>query len=122
MKGVHDGAVAVGLPRNGGGVEIVDEAVNTLLALGGEAAVGQVVTVEALVAVIGGSMAERKVAHSNFAGDEPCGNVDRVVAGGLDVRQKRIPVLLQFVAAHGQHQGNGVVDTLRRIWCRGGSS
>ena len=54
-EAVQNGAVAAGQLRSGDVVDFVDEAVGALLAFGGEVAVGQVVTVQALVAAnVGG--------------------------------------------------------------------
>ena len=45
----------------------------------------------------------------HFIGSEACRGVDRVVVGVLNVREVCIPVILVFVAYHGQHLRHGVI-------------
>ena len=90
---------------SGDGVVFADEAVGELLALGGEVAVGQEVSVEALAAAnVGGGQDRkgqtRKAAYVDFVRRQPSGGVDRVVVGGFDVRNQFVPVILSLVAAH----------------------
>lgn len=120
MEGIQGEAVAAGQTQNSDGVDLAGEAVGTLLALGGEVALGQVVTAEALVTANVRGVEDRKretrrSAHVYFVGDEAGKSVDGVVVGCLNMHQERIPVLLLLVAAHGQHQGHGVVDTLYAV-------
>ena len=87
-------------------MDSADGAVGALLALGGEVAVVQVVTVEALVAVDVRGTEDRntgtwKATQVYFVWGEPGRSVDGVVLGGLDVRQECMPVLLLFIASHG---------------------
>ena len=44
-----------------------------------------------------------------FVGNETCRGADRVIIGVFDVREVCIPVILVFVADHGQHLRHGVV-------------
>ena len=44
-----------------------------------------------------------------FIGSEPCRGVDGVVVGVLNVREVSVPVVLVFVAYHGQHLRHGVI-------------
>ena len=39
----------------------------------------------------------------HFSGSEACRGVDRVIVGVLNVREVCIPVILVFVAYHGQY-------------------
>ena len=39
----------------------------------------------------------------DFIRSEACRDVDKVIVGVLNVREVRIPVILVFVAYHGQH-------------------
>lgn len=64
--------------------------------------------VEALVATNVGGVKDRKrmtwkAPHVYFVGGEPGRSVDGYVVDGLDVRQEHIPVVLVFVAVHGQY-------------------
>ena len=43
----------------------------------------------------------------HFIGGETCRGVDRVSVGILNVREVYIPVILVFVAYHGQHLRHG---------------
>ena len=45
----------------------------------------------------------------NFIGSEACRGVNRVIVGVLNMREVCIPVILVFVAYHGQHLRHGVV-------------
>ena len=48
----------------------------------------------------------------HFIGGEPGQSLDRIVVGGFDVRERRVPIVLLLVEAHGYHEGHGVVDAL----------
>ena len=48
----------------------------------------------------------------HFVGGDPGSSLDRIVVGGFDVREQRVPVVLLLVEAHGYHEGHGVVDAL----------
>ena len=45
----------------------------------------------------------------HFVGSETCRGADRVIASVFNVREVYIPVILVFVADHGQHLRHGVV-------------
>ena len=45
----------------------------------------------------------------HFVGSEACRGADRTVVGVFNVREVYIPVMLVFVADHGQHLRHGVV-------------
>ena len=45
----------------------------------------------------------------HFVGSETCCGADRVIVGVFNVREVYIPVILVFVAGHGQHLRHGVV-------------
>ena len=71
---------------NGDGVVFTDEAVRALLALGGKVAVGQMVSVQALVVANVGGVEDRKgqtrnAAYVEFVRGQPGASVDRVVVG-----------------------------------------
>ena len=54
----------------------------------------------------------------HFIGSEACCGVDRVVVGVLNVREVCIPVILVFVAYHGQHLRHGVIYAFYSPVCR----
>ena len=43
-------------------------------------------------------------------GGHPGRRADGVVVGVFGVRKMQVPIVLQFVSDHGEHQGHGVVD------------
>ena len=45
----------------------------------------------------------------HFVGSETCRGTDRVIVGVFNVREVYIPVILVFVAEHGQHLRHGMV-------------
>ena len=51
-------------------------------------------------------------AHVHLVGGKSGGCADGVVARALDLWELNIPGSLLFVADHGEHKGQGVVDTL----------
>ena len=55
----------------------------------------------------------RKAAYVDFVRRQPSGGVDRVVAGGFNVRKLLVPAVMSLAAAHGEHLGHGVVDGIR---------
>ena len=95
---------------------VTNQRMRTPLAVGGEVAVFQVVTGEALlasgVAVFEHGEGEAgKGVHMHFIWGQLGGGADGIVVSKFHVRQVDVPVVLPFVE-HRQHLSHGVVDAL----------
>ena len=98
-------------------VELADEGLAVLLSVGGQVDVCEVVALQGLVTadVVGfedGEWEAGKATGVDLVGRKPCGGVYGVVVGRGDVQQQHVPIGLLFVAEHGEHLGQGVVDAL----------
>ena len=93
------------------------EVVSSLLALSGEAAICKLVALKALMrssirAVENCRGKARQATDVDFIRSKTGGSADRVVVSKLDMGQVYIPVVLLFVADHGEHWGHCVVYPL----------
>ena len=96
---------------------VTNQRMRTPLAVGGEVAVFQVVTGEALlasgVAVFEHGEGEAgKAVHMHFIWGQLGGGADGIVVSKFHVRQVDVPVVLSFVDDHHKHLSHGVVDAL----------
>ena len=95
-------------------VELVDEKVGALLSVGVEVDVCEVVALQALgPPTLSGSKMESgrgPTADVDHVGRYPGGGVHGGVVGQRDLRQQKTPVVLLFVADHGEHLGQAMVD------------
>ena len=113
-KRVRESRVASVYASNCEGVLFTHELVGALLPFSGEIAIGEMVAVKALVcsavgAIENGEGEARKASDIHFVESEACRGSNRVTVGVFDLREVFIPVILVFVADHGQHLCHGVV-------------
>ena len=94
-----------------------DDIVRALLAVGRQAAVGEVVADQGLVVGDPGAFENRerearKPTHMDLVGSSTGCSADRVAVRKFDVRELLIPVILELVEHHSRHLGHRVVHTL----------
>lgn len=117
VEGLDELGVATLDPGGSKGVKFPNQVVSVALAVHGEVAVGQLISVEALVPTHVGVVEEgkrktRETADVDFVGCQTSGLADGIVVGELDVREDGVPVVLTLVDGDSEHLCHGVVDTL----------
>ena len=105
---VGEGGVSAVNTRNGEGVVCADNVVRALLPVGGQLAIGQVVTGQTLVSH-DASAAEnhqgktREYAHVDLVGCQTRRRADGIVVSEFDVRNMQVPIILSLVGDHSLH-------------------
>ena len=114
---VGEGEVSTVCTRNGEGVVCANYVVRALLSVGGQVAIGQVVTGQTQVSHDTSAVDNRQggaweSAHVDLVGRQTHRHADGVVASEFDVGKMQVPIVLSLVDDHSQHLGQSVVHPL----------
>ena len=114
---VGEGGVSAVKTGNGEGVVCADNVVRALLPVGGQVAIGQVVTRQTLVshdtsAVENRQGEPRESAHVDLVGCQIRRRADGIVVSEFYVGQMHVPIVLSLVDDHSRHLGHSVVYPL----------
>ena len=111
---VGEGEVSAGNTRNDEGVVCADNVVRALLPVGGQVAIGQVVTGQTLVSHDTSAVENRQgepweFAHMDLVGRQTRRRANGIVVSKFHVGQMQVPIVLSLVDDHSQHLGHSVV-------------
>ena len=114
---VGEGGVSAVNTGNGEGVVCADNVVRALLPVGGQVAIGQVVTGQTLVSHDTSAVNNRqrepwKSAHVDLVGRQTRRRADGIVVSEFYVGQMQAPIVLSLVDVHSQHLGHSVIYPL----------
>ena len=114
---VGEGGVSAVNTRNCEGVVCADNVVRALLPVGGQVAIGQVVTGQTLVYHHTSAVEHRQgesweSAHVDLVGRQTRRRADGIVVSKFDVRQMQVLIVLSLVDDHSQHLGHSVAYPL----------
>ena len=114
---IGEGEVSTVCTRNGEGVVCSENVVRALLPVGGQVAIGQVITGQTLVSHDAIAVENRQgkpweSAHVDLVGRQTHRHADGVVASEFDVGKMQVPIVLSLVDDHSQHLGQSVVHPL----------
>ena len=114
---VGEGGVSAVNTGNGEDVVCADNVVRTLLPVGGQGAIGQVVTGQTLVSHDTCAIENRQEepwesAHVDLVGRQTRRRANGVVVSEFDVGQMQVPVVLSLVDDHSQHLCHSVIYPL----------
>ena len=103
--------------KNGEVVVCADNVVCALVPVGGQVAIGQLVTGQTLVFHNGSTVESRhgetwESAHVDLVGRQTRRRADVIVVSDFDVGQTQVPMVLSLVDDHSQHLGHSVVHPL----------
>ena len=114
---VDEGEVSAVNTENGEGVVCTDNVVGALLPVGGQVAIGQVVTGQTLASYDTSAVENRQgepweSAHVDLVGRQTRRRADGTVLSELFVRQMQVPIVLSLVDDHSQHFYHSVIHPL----------
>ena len=120
MQRASEGGVSAVNTGKGEGVVCADNVVCVVCALlpvGGQVAIGQVITGQTLVshdtsAVENGHVEPWESSQVDLVGRQTRPRADGIVVSGFDVVQMQVPIVLSLVDDHSQHLGHSVVYPL----------
>ena len=114
---VGEGGVSAVNTGNGEGVVCADNVVRELLPVGGQVAIGQVITGQTLVSHDTSAVENRQgepweSAHVDLVGRQTHRRADGIVVRIFYVGQMQVPIVVSLVDDHSQHLGHNVVCPL----------